>query len=107
MTGSLGPPLEIEVVFALPERQRLVALTMEPGATVADAVAESGLADEFPDHDIAGAKLAVFGRLASRERPLRNGDRVEILRPLKADPKEVRRQLAAQGLSMGRGPSGD
>ncbi len=94
--------IDIEVAFALPAEQVLMKLTVPSGTTAAEAVARSGLADRFPDQTIVGADLSIFSRLIDADEVLRSGDRVEILRPLKADPKEVRRALAAQGKTMGK-----
>jgi hypothetical protein len=93
--------LAIEVVYALPERQLLVALRVPAGTTARGALELSGLAVDHPE--VAGATLGVFGRTVDGSQPLRAGDRVEVYRPLRADPKEVRRQLAAQGRTMGKG----
>ena len=81
--------LHIDVVLALPRRHLLAALQLPPGTTVADAVRASGL----PLEGIAG--YAVFGERVTAETPLRDGDRVELLRPLLADPKDARRRRAA------------
>ncbi len=97
-TGSI----DIEVAFALPADQVLMKLTVPAGTTAAEAVTRSGLAERFPDQTIEGADLSIFSRLVDGDEVLRSGDRVEILRPLKADPKEVRRALAAQGKTMGK-----
>jgi putative ubiquitin-RnfH superfamily antitoxin RatB of RatAB toxin-antitoxin module len=92
--------MKIEVAYARAERQWLIALELEPGATAGDALRQSGLLEQHPD--LAQAPLAIFGRAVDASRALRDGDRVELLRPLLADPKEVRRSLAAQGKTMGR-----
>lgn len=96
----------VEVAYALPDRQRVVPVTVRDGMTAMEAVTESGLLLEFPE--LAGQRLAlgVFGQLVDGSRLLEPGDRVEIYRPLKADPRETRRRLAAQGRTMGRGGSG-
>lgn len=86
--------IRVEVAAALPQRQELVELELETGATVIDAVHASGLPERFPEIDLDPRRLGVFGRLRSPDHPLRDGDRVEIYRPLKVDPKEVRRQRA-------------
>jgi len=92
-----------EVVYATPSRQRVVAVPLAAGMTAMDAVTASGLLEEFPE--LAGRRLdlGVFGQVVPASRLLADGDRVEIYRPLKADPREMRRRLAAQGLTMGRG----
>ena len=107
--------MKVEVAYALPDRQQVVALELDPGATANDALRASGLLGT--EATLAGTglpqgpagvalKLSVFGRIVAPEHALRDGDRVEVLRPLQADPKEVRRKLAAQGRSMGRRPGG-
>lgn len=85
--------LRVTVVHARPERQELVEITLPPGSTVADAIAASGLLGRTPEPG-AGPKVGIFGRVRPRDTPLADGDRVEIFRPLLADPKSVRRKRA-------------
>lgn len=92
--------IRVEVVYAAPDRQRLIELNVPAGATVMDAIRSSGLLMEFPGIDTT--HIGIFGEHVGPDRPLENGDRVEIYRPLIADPKEVRRELARQGRTMGR-----
>lgn len=92
-----GDRMAIEVAYALPDKQVLRAFEVEEGTTVAEAISLSGIQDEFPGIDLAVNKVGIFGKLAKPEDVLRVGDRVEIYRPLIADPKEVRRQRAKQG----------
>jgi putative ubiquitin-RnfH superfamily antitoxin RatB of RatAB toxin-antitoxin module len=94
--------MKVEVVYALPEKQTLLALEVPVGTTVIEAVRASGILDAHPQIDIANAKLGIFGRMAKSDEVLQPGERVEIYRPLKADPKEVRRRLAAEGKTMGK-----
>lgn len=102
-----GPdPIRVEVVLALPERQYLVALDVPVGTTALEAVRTSGLLERSGAPAVAALQLGVFGRPVDALRVLRAGERVEIYRPLKADPKEVRRRLAAEGRSMGRARDG-
>lgn len=84
----------IEVVHALAQKQRRVSLDLPPGSTVLDAVQASGLLQSLPQ--LEPGCLGVWGRQVSAETRLRDGDRVEIYRPLIADPKEVRRERAAK-----------
>ncbi len=84
----------IEVVYALPSRQVVRSLSLTQGATALSAVVESRLSEEFPEIVPEAAQLACFGKLIGRDAVLRDGDRVEILRPLLADPKEARRRKA-------------
>lgn len=93
--------INVEVAFALPHKQKLVGLKVRPGTTALQAVALSAIASEFPDADINNSAMGIFGQaLGSKglagpaEYVLEPGDRVEIYRPLQADPKEVRKQRA-------------
>lgn len=86
--------LTVEVVYALPEAQDAVTLRLAPGATLRDAVVRSGLLERHPEIDLAVQKLGVFGAPAAPDRPLADGDRVEIYRALVMDPKEARRRRA-------------
>jgi uncharacterized protein len=97
-----GESLQIEVVFALPDRQELVTVMVEKGATVEDAIARSSLRASFPDWNLENCAVGIWGRPVGREQALQEGDRVELYRPLKLDPREARRRLAAQGRSMGK-----
>ena len=99
--------MTVEVAFALPEKQTLLALQVPVNTTVIQAVESSGILDLHPEIDLARQKLGIFGRLAKPSEVLRPGDRVEIYRPLKADPKEVRRRLAAEGKTMGKSDNMD
>ena len=93
--------INVEVVFALAERQQLASIAVVPGATAQEAVARSGIVDKFPDQDFAACSLGIWGRLIEDGQVLQEGDRIEIYRPLNIDPRDARRQLAAQGKSMG------
>ncbi len=96
-------PLELELVYALPDRQHVVALTLPAGATVADALrAVSGVAP-FDALDLDAVPVGIFGDRVSRDRQLADGDRVEIYRPLAEDPREARRRRAARQPAGGRG----
>lgn len=94
--------IDIEIVFALPGKQRLVALSLPLGSTVNDAIAESAIARSFPEHDFSTADVGIWGRPVARDQVLAAGDRVEIYRPLQLDPREARRQLALIGRTMGK-----
>jgi putative ubiquitin-RnfH superfamily antitoxin RatB of RatAB toxin-antitoxin module len=90
-----------EVVYALPERQLLVALELDDGSTALDAVRASGILDSFSRAGAENLSLAIWGKRIEPGRTLNDGDRVEILRPLQIDPREARRQLAEKGGVMG------
>jgi len=86
--------IRVEVAFATPDRQELVEVTVSGVATVADAIASSGIGKRFPGIEIDALQTGIWGRPASRDQPLRDGDRVEIYRPLEQDPRDARRELA-------------
>lgn len=90
--------IAVEVVYALPERQSLLRLSVPYGTRVREAVLLSGIAAQFPDLDVQNCPLGIFGKAVAKpdERVLEEGERVEIYRPLIADPKEVRKQRAAR-----------
>jgi uncharacterized protein len=81
-------------VYALPERQEIADVALEPGMTVQMAVERSGLLARFPSAAAAPLVCAIFGQAAAPTREVRAGDRIEILRPLLIDPKESRRRAA-------------
>lgn len=93
-------PLRVEVVFALPETQFLGAMSLPDGATVQDAIDAAALSKRFPAQDFAAMPAGIWGRVVARDRRVRDGDRVELYRPLERDPKEARRQLALEGKTM-------
>lgn len=99
----MSEQIQVEVVFALPEKQTLVTLHLPEGATARDAVDASGLVAAHPEVDFGSLKLGIWAKLAKPETVLRDRDRVEIYRPLIADPKEVRKQRAAAGKVMKKG----
>ncbi len=95
--------IHVEVVYALAHHQKVVSLNISEGATVKDAIERSGVLAEFPEIDLSQNKLGIWNKLAKLDAVLRDKDRVEIYRPLIADPKEVRRQRAAEGKVMKKG----
>ncbi|MEM7294366.1 MAG: RnfH family protein [Pseudomonadota bacterium] len=92
--------VNVEVAYALPERQAIIHVELEIGATASQAIERSGILREFPNIDYPNCKIGVFGKSVSADTVLQAGDRVEIYRPLLADPKEVRRQRASEGKTM-------
>ena len=95
----------VEVAYALPKVQSLISLTIAPGSTVKDAIDASGILQQFPEIDLEKNPVGIFSKKTSLDHPLRERDRVEIYRPLIADPKQVRKQRAAQGKTMRKGGS--
>jgi putative ubiquitin-RnfH superfamily antitoxin RatB of RatAB toxin-antitoxin module len=89
--------VKISVIYALPDRQIIRELDLDAGATVAVALARSGLTDEFPEIEAQALQVGIFGQIRPPETSLRSGDRVEIYRPLLAEPKEARRKRVRKG----------
>ena len=92
-----------EVAYALPQEQLILAVQGAAGMTVAQAIEQSGILGRYPEIDLAVNKVGVFGKLAKLDDVLSPGDRVEIYRPLIADPKEARKKRAAEGKVMKKG----
>ena len=84
----------VEVAYAPPSRQEVIEIAARPGSTIEQVIHESGLLERFPEIDLARNRVGIFGEIASLRDPVRDGDRVEIYRPLLADPKEARRRRA-------------
>ena len=86
--------ISVELVFAMPDRQVLRSIDMPEGASVADVIEAGNLAREFPDLGLDELQAGIWGRPVDREQVVRDGDRVEIYRPLEMDPREARRLKA-------------
>ena len=95
--------INVEVAYALPERQVIRAVNVDVGSTLGAAIVQSGIMMDFPELELESAKVGIFGKVSTMTTVLSEGDRVEIYRPLIADPKEVRRQRAAEGKKMKKG----
>ncbi len=99
--------IEVEVAYALAHKQKIYTLLVEPGTTALEAAKRSSVTDDFDGVDLDNAKMGLFGQTlgtkglkVASEHILMAGDRVEIYRPLVADPKEVRRRRAAKAASQ-------
>jgi len=95
--------IPVEVAYALPEKQVILKLMVAPDATLEGAIRTSGILEQFPDIDLGKNKVGVFGKPGKLSDALHPGDRVEIYRPLIADPREVRKKRAAEGKVMRKG----
>ena len=97
--------INVEVAYALPEKQVIRAVNVDAGTTIGAAIVQSGIMMDFPEleFELEDARVGIFGKAAAMTTVLSDGDRVEIYRPLIADPKEVRRQRAAAGKKMKKG----
>jgi len=100
---SLPTEITVEVAYALPSEQAIIPIKVQNGTTAEEAIQISGIIGKFSDIDLSINKIGIFGKLAKLDTKLRHLDRVEIYRPLIADPKEVRKQRAADGKAMKKG----
>lgn len=105
--GTQGPAtpetIQVEVAFARPDTQMIIPLQVPVGTTLEQAIELSGIREHFPEIDLAKNKVGIFGKLSKLDAVLRDHDRVEIYRKLIADPKQVRKERAAQGKKMKKG----
>ena len=92
-----------EVAYAKPEEQVILSLEVDAASTVEEIIRRSGILERFPEIDLASAKVGVFGKLTQLNATINPGDRIEIYRPLIADPKEARKKRAAEGKVMRKG----
>ncbi len=88
--------MKVEVAYAKPDTQVILTVDVPENATAETAIAASGILNRFPEIDLTKNKIGIFGKVCSFDHVLRQGDRVEIYRPLIADPKEARRARAAK-----------
>lgn len=95
--------MTIEVIYPLPEKQEIFSVKLTEGATVRQSIEACGILEKYPEIDLTKNKLGIFSKLAKPDTVVRHRDRVEIYRPLIADPKEVRKQRAAEGKVMKKG----
>ena len=86
--------IDIEVAYATPEKQHIIALQVPVGTTIAEAIERSGIREEFPDMEVGD--VGVFSKRRKLEDVVEAGERIEIYRPLIADPKTARRKKVAQ-----------
>lgn len=98
-----GETINIEVAYARSEEQTVKEVRASTGITVEEAITQSGIMEEFPEINLSVNKVGVFGKAARLDTALHPGDRVEIYRPLIADPKEARKKRAAKGKAMKKG----
>jgi putative ubiquitin-RnfH superfamily antitoxin RatB of RatAB toxin-antitoxin module len=88
--------LQVEIVYAQPQRSTVKVLALAPGSSVGDALAVAALDADFSGVDLAASPIGIFGRVVPRDRALVDGDRIEIYRPLVEEPKTARRRRAQQ-----------
>jgi uncharacterized protein len=94
--------IRVEVVYALPQQQTVLSMKVAASDTVRQVIEQCGILQQHPDIDLETNMVGVFGRQVKLEQSLHEGDRIEIYRPLLADPKEIRRRRAEQAKEEGR-----
>jgi putative ubiquitin-RnfH superfamily antitoxin RatB of RatAB toxin-antitoxin module len=94
--------INIEVAYALPTKQAIVDVALKEGTTVQQAIEASNILEQFPDIDLKATKVGVWSRVVKLNDTLIDGDRIEIYRPLIADPKEIRKRRAEKAKEEGR-----
>ena len=99
----MSDEISIEVVYALPHEQALFKLQAPQDTTMDGAIRLSGIMEKYPEIDLDKNKIGIFGKLTRADAVLRDRDRIEIYRPLLADPKEARRKRAEGGKGMKKG----
>ncbi|MDP2716286.1 RnfH family protein [Rheinheimera sp.] len=98
----MAEQITVEVAYALPQRQSLLTLSVSRYCTVREAIEQSGILQQFTDIDLDVQKVGIWSRPVKLDELLKAGDRVEIYRPLIADPKDLRRRRAEKAKEEGR-----
>lgn len=96
--ASISAAINIEIAYAMPDRQYLKKVTIPGGTTAREALSFSDLAVEFPQLDLQTCSIGIFGQVIANDRVMQTGDRLEVYRSLQMDPREARRQRAAAKL---------
>ncbi|HAW93965.1 MULTISPECIES: RnfH family protein [unclassified Arsukibacterium] len=92
----------VEVAYALPTQQSLLTITVPIGSTVMQVIEQSGILQQYPEIDLSQQKIGVWSRPVKHDEQVNDGDRIEIYRPLIADPKDLRRRRAEKAKEEGR-----
>jgi uncharacterized protein len=103
MASDNPATIRVEVAYARPDEQLIVPVEVPEGATLEQAIRSAKIQERFPEIQLETAKIGVFGKLSKLSAIARAGDRVEIYRPLLADPKAVRKKRATEGKRMRKG----
>lgn len=104
-TETAHKTINVEVAYAEPDRQLILPVNVDLGTTIGGAIVQSGIMMKFPHLDIENSQVGIFSKVMPMTTVLQEGDRVEIYRPLIADPKEVRRKRAEEGKVTKKGGS--
>jgi len=93
----------VEVVYALPDKQSLLVVKVPEGTAIKKVIQASNILELYPELDLNNMDVGIFGKMAKMDQKARDRDRIEIYRPLIADPKEVRKRRAAEGKRLKKG----
>jgi len=103
MRIKMSEKIMIEVAYALPDKQIIIPVLVNEGISVKEGIELSGVLTKFEGIDLSSNLVGIFGKLTTLDKTLKNLDRIEIYRPLAADPKEIRRKRAAKDKEMKKG----
>lgn len=103
MDKTVQDTIQVEVVYGLAEEQALLSVDVLDGSKVKEVILASNIIEQFPEIDLDKVKVGLFGKLTKMDQTVRARDRIEIYRPLIADPKEVRKRRAAEGKRLKKG----
>lgn len=95
--------ISVEIAYALPEEQRLLTVSVSEGMEIKDVIESSDILELYPELELDKLDVGIFGKMARMNQKVRDRDRIEIYRPLIADPKEVRKRRAAEGKRLKKG----
>lgn len=105
--SDLNKDIKVEVAYALPEEQPLLTVTVSAKSTIKDVIITSEILEHYPElnqqFELDKVDVGIFGKMAKMDQIVRDKDRIEIYRPLIADPKEVRKKRAAEGKRLKKG----
>ncbi len=101
--GNSSDMIDVEVAYALPSEQSLLLVKVPEGTEIKEVIIKSKILQEHPELELDKLDVGIFGKIAKTNQKVRNRDRIEIYRPLIADPKEVRKRRAAEGKRLKKG----
>lgn len=103
VSGVIGKNINVEIVYALPDEQVISTISVPEGTIIKEVLLKSNIFEAYPELDLEVMKVGLFGKLVKMDQSVRDRDRIEIYRPLIADPKEVRKRKAAEGKLLKKG----
>lgn len=101
--GNSSDMIDVEVAYALPTEQSLLLIKVPEGTEIKEVIIQSKILQEHPELELDKLDVGIFGKTSKINQKVRNRDRIEIYRPLIADPKEVRKRRAAEGKRLKKG----